>query len=203
MAEVCAQISNIFAKLGEAHRAYGEVADGLAEMVTSLTPGQYTILLAATTMPTIQIVVPGQLVTPFHAPLPPPQEATTAVGKAEIIKFTKKHILPNPESPALDPIDKNVVTRVLAAVVFLQLESKYFDVTMSCATAASAFQCNISQISKAITGIDYKSGPHHFTPKKQRDQMSTSKRKSSNAEPSSIPTKKPTKEHTGASARVE
>ena len=28
------------------------------------------------------------------------------------------------------------------------------------------FRCNTSQLSKAITGVEYKSGPHHYKPKK-------------------------------------
>ena len=35
---------------------------------------------------------------------------------------------------------------------------------------AAAFQCNTSQISKVVTGIIYKSGPHHYVLKKQRDK---------------------------------
>ena len=28
------------------------------------------------------------------------------------------------------------------------------------------FHCNSSQLAKAVMGIDYKSGPHHYKPKK-------------------------------------
>ena len=37
---------------------------------------------------------------------------------------------------------------------------------------ATAFKCNTSQITKVITGIIYKSGPHHYIPKKQCDEAS-------------------------------
>ena len=30
----------------------------------------------------------------------------------------------------------------------------------------TAFRCNTSQLLKAVTGVDYKSGPHHYKPKK-------------------------------------
>ena len=30
---------------------------------------------------------------------------------------------------------------------------------------ATAFKCNPSQISKALTGVEYRSGPHHYTPR--------------------------------------
>ena len=114
--EICQQIGSIFTKLAKAHKAYGEAVDSLAKMATSVTPEQYTILLAAATRPTIQIVVPGHLVTPFPATPPPQHAAETALGRAEIVKLTKKQVLPNPDSLALNPIDKNSATRVLAAV---------------------------------------------------------------------------------------
>ena len=37
---------------------------------------------------------------------------------------------------------------------------------------ATAFKCNTSQITKIITGIIYKSGPHHYILKKQCDEAS-------------------------------
>ena len=42
--------------------------------------------------------------------------------------------------------------------------------------AATAFGCNVSQLSKAITGVDYKSGPHHYMPKKQTDASASGSR---------------------------
>ena len=85
-----------------------------------------------------------------------------------------------------------MATRVLAATVFLKLERKYFDETTSHMDASTAFGCNVSQLSKAITGVDYKSGLHHYVPKKQRE-TAASKRKSGEPEPGSSPAKK--KEH--------
>ena len=43
--EICAQIADIFSKLAAAHKAYGEAADGLAELFTVLTPLHYTMML--------------------------------------------------------------------------------------------------------------------------------------------------------------
>ena len=64
----------------------------------------------------------------------------------------------------------NSAMRVLAAAVYCKLEQHFFEDTQSRAEVAAAFQCNTSQISKVVTGIIYKSGPHHYIPKKQRDE---------------------------------
>ena len=87
--EICAQIAGVFSKLADAHRTYAEVASSIAELSTVLNLSQYTMILRAAVMPTIQIVIPGNLVSPVLAPPPPPTAASTALGKSEIIKYTK------------------------------------------------------------------------------------------------------------------
>ena len=164
--EVCTQIADVLFKLAAAHKAYGEAAEGIADLASHVMPEQYTVLLVASAMPTIQVVVPGQMVGPLTA-LPLQQtETSTAVERAELIKFTKTQVLPDPNSLELAGADKNLATRVLAAAVFLKLEKLYFDETTSHMDASTAFGCNVLQLSKAITGVDYKSGPHHYVPKK-------------------------------------
>ena len=190
--EVCNQIADVFFKLAVAHKAYGEAAEGIAELASHVTPEQYTVLLAASAMPTIQVVVLGQMVGPLTAAPLQQTEHSTAVGCAELIKFTKTQVLPDPNLPELAAADKNSATRVLTAAVFLKLERKYFDETTSRMDASTAFGCNVSQLSKAITGVDYKSGPHHYVPKKQRETAS-SKCKTEEPEPGSSLAKK--KEH--------
>ena len=187
-AEVCKQISDVFFKLAEAHKAYGEAAQNLAELASQVTPKQYTMLLVASAMPTIQVVIPGQMVGPLTTPQLHQTETSTAIGHAELIKFTKSQILPNPYSPELAEADKNSATRVLAAAVFLKIEKLYFDDTTSRMDASTLFGCKASQLTKAITGIDYKSGPHHYIPKWQRETMA-SKRKAK-PEPGQSPAKK-------------
>ena len=150
---------------------------------------QYTVLLAASAMATIQVVVPGQMVRLLTAAPFQQTETSTAVGHAKLIKFTKTQVLPNPNSTELAGADKNSATRVLTAAVFLKLERKYFDETTSHMDASTAFGCNVSQLSKAITGVDYKSRPHHYVPKKQRE-TAASKRKSGEPEPGLSPPKK-------------
>ena len=160
------KIGEVFNKIHCAHKAYAEAAEGLAELSTEVTPQQYTMLLTAAAMPTIQIIVPGQLISPLTA-LPPLQyPASTALGRSEIIKFTKLKVLPNPDASALTTCDENSATRVLAAAVYCMLQHLFFDDTLSCADIAMAFHCNVSQLTKVVTGVDYKGGPHKYKPKK-------------------------------------
>ena len=187
--EVCKQIADFFFKLAVAHKVYGEAAEGIADLASRVTPEQYTVLLAASAMPTIQVVIPGQMVGPLTAAPLQQTETSTAVRCAELIKLTKTQVLPDPNSIELAGAGKNSATRVLVAAVFLKLERKYFDETTSRMDASTAFGCNVSQLSKAITGVDYKSRPHHYVPKKQRE-TAASKHKSGEPEPGPSPAKK-------------
>ena len=165
-AETCAKIGKVFNKIHSAHKAYAEAAEGLAELSTEVTPQQYTMLLTAAVMPTIQIVVPGELLSPLTAPPPPQAPASTALGRSEIIKYTKLRVLPNPDATALTTCDENSATRVLAVAVYCTLEHLFFDDTLSRVDISTAFHCNVSQLTKAITGVDYKGGPHRYKSKK-------------------------------------
>ena len=187
--EVCTQIADVFFKLVTAHKAYGEAAEGIAELTSHIAPKQYTVLLVASAMSTIQVVVPGQMVGPLTTPPLQQTETSTAGGHAKLIKFTKSQVLPEPHSLELAGADKNSASRVLAAAVFLKLEKLYFDEKTSCMDASTAIGCNISQLTKAITGVDYKSRPHHYVPKKQRE-TGASKHKTGEPEPGPFPAKK-------------
>ena len=88
--DICAKIAEVFSNLAATHRTYAEAADGLAELSTVLNPSQYTVVLRAAVMPTIQILVPGNLVSPVSAPPPPLTAASTALGKSEIIKYANR-----------------------------------------------------------------------------------------------------------------
>ena len=78
-AKTCEKIGEVFNKIHCAHKAYAEAAEGLAELSTEVTPQQYTMLLTAAVMPTIQIIVPGQLISPLTAP-PPPVSSINGTG---------------------------------------------------------------------------------------------------------------------------
>ena len=67
---------------------------------------------------------------------------------------------------------------------------------------ATAFKCNVSQLSKALTGIEYHSGPHYYKPKPK----SVKKHTSELGEPSGmLPTKasKPVAETMAQPAQTE
>ena len=162
----CEKIGNVISLLSTAHTAYSEAAHGLAELATLLTPHQYTLLLTAMITPSIQLIIPGQMISPLSTPPPPKQESSMATGCTEIMNFTKCKVLPNPDSESLMDCDDNSATRMLAAVIYCQLEKNYFDETRSRSDVTALFHCNTSQLSKAITGVDYKSGPHYYKLKK-------------------------------------
>ena len=182
--DICKQISDVFCKLAEAHKAYGEAAQGLAELASSVMPEQYTMLLVASAMPMIQVVVPGQLIGPLSPPQIHQTETSTAIGHAELIKYTKSRVLPDPYSSELSEASKNSATRVLAAAVFLKIEKLYFDDITSRMDASRLFGCKVSQLTKAITGINYKSGPHHYVPKRQRETATAKHKAKPKPEPS-------------------
>ena len=115
MKELCAKIGDVFDKLHSARKAYAAAARGLADLATLVDPDQYTMILSTATLPMIQLVVPGSMVSPLIKPSPPQPEATTATGRSEIITFTKGQVLPNPNSTAFTDIDCNSATHMLAA----------------------------------------------------------------------------------------
>ena len=74
--KICAKIRDVFSKLAAAHKAYGKAADNITELSTELNPPHYTMMLMAAVMPTIQVVIPGNLVSLLqHHPLHRQQQA--------------------------------------------------------------------------------------------------------------------------------
>ena len=128
---ICEKIGNVFSLLSTTHTAYSEAAHGLAELATLLTPQQYTLLLTAMITPSIQLIVPGQIISPLSTPPPPKQESSTATGRTEIMNFTKCKVLPNPDSESLTDCNDNSAPCILAAAIYCQLEKNYFDETRS------------------------------------------------------------------------
>ena len=169
-AKTCSKIGDVFLSLAAASKAYSEVASGIAKLAGEINPDQMTMLLSTATLPAIQIVIPGQLLSPISTPPPLPSAASTTFGKKDIINYTKLLILPNPKAPELLPCDTNSAMRMLAATTYCKLEHHFFEETQSHADVAAAFQCNTSQVTKVVTGIIYKLGPHHYVPKKQCDE---------------------------------
>ena len=199
---VCEKIGFIFSKLSEASKAYGKAAEVLAQVSADVSPEHYMLLLSATATPTIQIVVPPTMLSPVIAAPPPSPDASTTSGQTAIINATKVKVLPNPNSPRFTECDDNTPRRVLAAAVYATIKRKFFGTTHSRMELATAFKCNVSQLSKALTGVEYRSGPHYYKPKPK----SVKKRTSELGEPSGMPptkTSKPVAETTAQPAQTE
>ena len=93
--------------------------------------------------------------------------------------------MPDPDSSELVLEEENSATRVLAAAIYLKIENLFFDETSSRLEIATAFKCNINQLTKAVMGVHYKGGPHHYKPKQKTGD------KRSSTDPSQQATKKP------------
>ena len=164
--EACSLIADIFLDLAEAHKFYASTAKGLADIAGLVSPEQLTLILAAAVPPTLQLVLlPGQISLLSTLP-PPPETSTTPTGRQELIKYCKSKILPDPSAAALETCEARTPTRVLAAVIFSTLERHFFDSMTARAEVASNFSITAAQLHKAITGVDYKSGPHVYKKKK-------------------------------------
>ena len=173
---VCEKIGHIFLKLSEVNKAYGEAAEALVEISTEVSPQHYTLLLTAAMAPTIQIIVPPNMTSPVVAPPSPPPQTATPLGCTAIVDAMKLKVLPNPDAQCLHECDKNTPTRVLAAAIYAKLERKFFDSTHSRIDLATAFRCNVSQLPKALTGVEYYSGPHHYKLKPRPSQKRTTEK---------------------------
>ena len=167
---LCEKIGHIFLKLSEANKACGEAAAALVEISTEVSPQHYTLLLTAAMALTIQTIVPTNMTSPIVAPPPPPSQATTPLRYTVIVDAMKLKVLPNPDAQCLHECNKNTPTLVFAAAIYVKLERKFFDSTHSRIDLSKAFRCNVSQLTKALTGIEYYSGPHHYKPKPSRKQ---------------------------------
>ena len=71
-------------------------------------------------------------------------------------------IFPDPAADAFKECDEHTPTRVLAAAVFCMLEKQLFDEMTARAEIASLFHITAAQLHKAVTGVDYQSGPHPY-----------------------------------------
>ena len=89
--------------------------------------------------------------------------------------------------------------------IFCTLERKYFDERTPRAEIATMFQITTAQLTKAVTGVDYNSGPHPYTKKCKTSATKTSPQETApHVEPSTSTTaptpKSPTEPPTSATA---
>ena len=68
--QVCGLIADVFSDLAKAHSAQAQAAKGLANLATTVTPEQMTLILAAAVPPTLQLSLPTGTVSPLSAPPP-------------------------------------------------------------------------------------------------------------------------------------
>ena len=156
--EACSLIADIFSDLAEAHKFYARATKALADIAGLVSPEQLTLILAAVVPLTLQLVMPPSQLSP--------ETSTTPTGRQEMIQHCKRQILPNHLADAFDKCEPRTPTRVLAAAIFSILERHLFDSTTPRAEVAANFSITPAQLHKAITGVDYKSGPHTYKKKK-------------------------------------
>ena len=158
--QACTLISAAFQDLAEAHKHYAAAAHNLSEVAKLVSPEHLTIILAAAVQPNLQLVLPPGQVSPLFAP--PTPKASSASERKELIQLCKAAILPDPSHSVFHKVEEKTPTRVLAAAVYCTLEKHLFDETTTRNDVASKFRITAAQLHKAITGIDYKSGPHKY-----------------------------------------
>ena len=175
--QTCSLISDIFKNLAEAHQHYAAAAKNLAEVANLVSPEHLTIILAAAVQPNLQLVLPPGQVSPLLAP-----------------PLCKIAILPDPSHSAFDKFEERTPTRVLAAAVYCTLEKHLFDDTTLRADVASKFRVTEAQLHKAITGIDYKSGPHKYKKRRKDEVPDVSTSQTQEARPSTSSTVRTTQQ---------
>ena len=113
--EVCGLIADVFSELAKAHSAQAQAAKGLADLATTVTPEQITLILAAAVPPTLQLSLPTGTVSPLSAPPPQPATTMTCEGRCDIVMFCKSQMLPDPKADGFLKHERKSPTRVLAA----------------------------------------------------------------------------------------
>ena len=191
--QTCSLISDVFKNLAEAHQHYAAAAKNLAEVANLVSPEHLTIILAAAVQPNLQLVLPPGQVSPLLAPPPTPKTSSTSDRK-ELIQLCKNAILPDPSHSAFDKFEERTPTRVLAAAVYCTLEKHLFNNTTPRADVASKFQVTAAQLHKAITGIDYKSGPHKYKKRRKDEVPDVSTSQTQEARPSTSSTVRKTQQ---------
>ena len=149
------------------------MAKGLAELATAVTPEQMMLILAATVPLILQLSLPIGTISPLSTPPLPPATITTCEGCRDIMMFCKSQILPDPKADGFLKHEKKSPTCVLAAALYFVLERKYFEERTSRFDIASMFSITTAQLTKAMTGVDYESGPHRTKRKRRTDADST------------------------------
>ena len=83
-----------------------------------------------------------------------------------MMKYCKTKILPKSTDKVFQQCEDRTPIWVLSAAIFCTLEKHLFDETMPRADIANSFGITTAQLHKAITGVDYQSGPHKIYKRK-------------------------------------
>ena len=185
--EVCSLIADVFSDLAKTHSAQAQAAKGLADLATTVTPEQMMLILAAAVSLTLQLSLPVGTISPLSTPLPPPATITTREGHHDIMMFCKSQILPDPKADRFLKHERKSRTHVLAAALYVVLEKKYFEERTSRSDIASMFSVTTAQLTKAVMGVDYESGPHQTKRKRRTDADSTTPSKVTKTSTDSTP----------------
>ena len=94
-----------------------------------------------------------------------------------MVKYCKTKILPTSTDEAFLKCEERSPVRVLAAAVFSTLEKHLFDETTARADIANTFHITSAQLHKAMTGIDYRGGPHVYKRKRKATDAPTTSAK--------------------------
>ena len=113
----------------------------------------------------VSLPLPKGTSSPLSAPPPKPMKTDTTESRKQIIEYCKSRILPNPHQATFMKSEPKSPTRVLAAALYCTLERKYFDERTTRQDIAVRFKITTAQLTKAITGVAYESGPHSSTKK--------------------------------------
>ena len=97
--------------------------------------------------------------------------------------------MPTPTDEAFLKYEEKSPVRVLAAAVFSTLEKHLFDETTARADIANTFHITSAQLHKAVTGVDYRSGPHVY--KRKRKTTTAPTASGETPKPTSAPSSAP------------
>ena len=111
----------------------------------------------------------------------------TCEGCHDIMMFCKSQILPDPKADEFLKHERKSPTPVLAAALYIVLERKYFEERTSRSDIASMFSITTAQLTKAVMGVDYESGPHQTKRKRKTDAESTTPSKVAKTSTDSTP----------------
>ena len=201
---MCGLISTIFSDLAKAHEHHAAAAKGLADLANLVSPEQFTLIITAAVPATLHLVLPPGQISPLSSPPPPPTTATTVMGRQDMVKYCKNKILPDPAADCIKSCEKCTETRVLTVAVFYTLEKHLFDNTTPRAEIPSLFSITTVQLHKAVTGIDYQSGPHSYKRKRKSTAADlTTPAKTATPKPTSFKTVETLSEDTLTSSSSE